>query len=414
MKKNICRISGGKLFPLIDLGNQYISDFVSKDFVYEVDRSSLKVGYCSKSKLAQLYETYSQKKMYSKYWYQSGINETMIKELNDIVNNCLFYKSLDKNDVVLDIASNDGTLLKNYNNDLFKVGIDPSDVAKRSTIYKRKNFTLINEFFSKSTYLKQIKRKASIVTIIAMFYDLNDPLKFLNDLRSIIKEDGIAVIQISYTPLMLEQNEFGFISHEHLCYFTLANLKSLLEKCGFNIFDVQLNSSNGGSIRVFFTPNLKLLNFPENHKMIGQYRLNSILGYEAKQKVNNKSSYLKFKKRIDLLKKQTILWLYEQKKNGKKVIGYGASTKGNVLLQYYGISSDLLPFIAERSIEKHGLFTAGSGIEIISENEMRRMKPDYLFALPWFFINSFIKREEKLIQNGTKFVVPQPNLKILG
>ena len=133
-----------------------------------------------------------------------------------------------------------------------------------------------------------------------------------------------------------------------------------------------------------------------------------------KKKVNNKSSYLKFKKRIDLLKKQTIRWLYEQKKNGKKVIGYGASTKGNVLLQYYGINSDLLPFIAERSVEKHGLFTAGSGIEIISENEMRRMKPDYLFALPWFFINSFIKREEKLIQNGTKFVVPQPTLKILG
>ena len=413
MKKNICRISGKKLTPFIDLGNQYVSDFVSKEYIYDVDRSSLKVGYCSKSKLAQLYTTYSQEKMYKKYWYKSGINETMINELKNIVHDCLLYKSLKANDVVLDIASNDGTLLKNYDSDLKKIGIDPSDVAKRSNVYKEKNFTLINDFFSKSSYFKKTKKKASIVTIIAMFYDLENPIKFLKDLREVINEDGIGVIQISYTPLMLEQNEFGFISHEHLCYFTLANLKSLLEKCGFYLFDVKLNSSNGGSIRVFFTPNYQLLSFPENLKMIGKFRLNSILNYEIKKKINNKSTYLNFKKRIDILKYQTLKWLDSEKKNGKKVIGYGASTKGNVLLQYYGINSDLLPFIAERSIEKHGLYTAGTGIEIISEEEMRKMKPDYLFALPWFFINSFLKREKNLIENGTRFVVPQPILKII-
>ena len=413
MSNGKCRISGQELVEVLDLGDQYISDFVKKGYENKVDKSPLKLGICKESKLLQLFDTYSQKKIYEKYWYKSGVNEKMIEELNSIVNSTERYLRLKKGDIAVDIASNDGTLLNFYSKDIDCLGFDPSDVAKNSKNYNQ-NKILINDFFSAKLYENIFKKKAKIVTAISMFYDLEEPKKFLSDVRNILDDDGIFVIQLGYMPLMMELNEFGYISHEHLCYYTFKNLVDLLNNTGFKIFDIDLNECNGGSLRLYacHKDGIQKLKCPMNLFNIGNTKIEGLLLNEKKSNYEDPKTFIEFKNRIEKLKSDTIEWLHRQKKDGKKVIGYGASTKGNVLLQYYNINEDLIPFIAERSPEKFGLCTPGTGIPIISENEMRKMRPDYLFALPWFFIRTFVEREQELISNGTRFVIPQPELRI--
>jgi SAM-dependent methyltransferase len=416
MANGKCRISGKQLVEVLDLGNQYISDFVQKGMEKQVETSSLKLGICENSKLLQLFDTYSQEKIYRKYWYKSGVNEKMIEELKSIVLSSQRFIKLSDSDCVVDIASNDGTLLNFYNENIQCIGFDPSDVAKKSKNYN-KNKILINDFFNSVSFNRISKKKAKIISCISMFYDLEDPKTFLYEVKEILDENGIFVIQLGYMPLMMELNEFGHISHEHLCYYTFKNLIDLLDSQNFEVFDVDINDCNGGSIRMYITHKGEKtkLKCPSNLINIGNLKLQSLLLQEIKGNYSQLETYIKFKNRIEKLKNETVNWLNDQKKQGKKVIGYGASTKGNVLLQYYSIDQDLLPYIAERSPEKFGLCTSGTGIPIISEDEMRNMKPDYLFALPWFFISNFIEREKKLMQdNGTKFVIPQPSLKILG
>ncbi len=413
MANGRCRLSGQQLIEVLDLGDQFISDFVKKGDEKKVDVSSLKLGICNESKLLQLFETYSQKKIYEKYWYKSGVNEKMILELGSIVQSTSKYIELNKGDIVVDIASNDGTLLGFFPDNIECIGFDPSDVAKNSSNYTH-NKILINNFFDPLLYHKTFKKRAKIITAISMFYDVENPKEFLNGVIDILDDDGIFIIQLGYMPLMLELNEFGYISHEHLCYYTFKNLCDLLSEVGLHVFDIDINDCNGGSLRLYICheKGLQKLKCPMNIFTIGNCKIDGLLLNEKKSNFEDPRTFLSFKNRIEKLKFETIEWLHKQKKEGKKVIGYGASTKGNVLLQYYNISEDLIPFIAERSPEKYGLCTPGTGIPIISENEMRKMKPDYLFALPWFFIKTFIEREEKLMSTGTKFVVPQPQLTI--
>lgn len=406
-----CRVcKKRKLNPLFNLGDQFISNFLKFKDLNKADRSALKLGICRKCNLVQLFDTYDQKKMYQKYWYISGINETMVEELNSIVVEAKNFVHLKPGDCVLDIASNDGTLLLKYPKYINCVGIDPSDIAKKSKNYKN-NLKLINNFFN-FKYLKKYKKKFKIISNIAMFYDANDPKKFLKDVKLLLAKDGLAIIQISYTPLLLKCNEIGVISHEHLCYYTFETLKNVLEKSKFQILDIKLNENNGSSIRVFFTHSeCKIYNiFPQNKLFIGEQNKKSIENYEKLMRFNKTSYYLKFAKNLDKLKEKTMKWLLRQKKLRKKVIGYGASTKGNVVLQYYKIDNSLIKYIAERNPSKYNLYTPGSKIKIISEEQARNMKPDFLFVFPWFFIKSIVEREYKILKNGTKIIIPQPDL----
>ena len=410
-----CRITGDPLEECIDLGDQYVTDFVAPGEEKTGDTGSLKVGIGPKSGIAQLYESFPPEKMYKRYWYRSGINESMRKELRAIVDSALSFRNIREGDTVLDIASNDGTMLSFYPEYVNRIGIDPADVAANSDLYKTHGMTLVNDFFSSTAYKNATNSKAKIVTAISMFYDLEDPLGFLRQVRDIIDNNGLLIIQLSYTPLMLELNEFGFISHEHVCYYTLENLVSLFKEAGFEIFDTVLNPTNGGSIRVYATPtgSVENLTCPLNWLSIGRARVKGTLAYEKEGAFGGPEPYHAFMRSIEKLKHETLEWLRLQADSGKKVVGYGASTKGNVLLQYYGITSDLIPCIAERSEEKWGLCTIGTGIPIISEEEMRAMKPDYLLALPWFFIKSFVEREKDLLDGGTRFVIPQPQLRVI-
>lgn len=412
--KGRCRVTGEKLTYCFDLGNQYVTGFAKESKLKKFEKSSLKVGIGKKSKLLQLYESYSPEKMYREYWYKSGVNELMVNELKNIVDCTKDFVKLLKGDVVLDIASNDGTLLKNYDKDIYKIGIDPCNIAKQAKFYKGNNVKFLNSFFTKQEYLKLTKKKSKIITAIAMFYDVEKPVTFLKDIKDILANDGIGIIQMGYTPLMFASNEFGFISHEHICYYTLKNINDLLKKVGLEIFNVETNQTNGGSIRVYFCHknSKKLLTCPLNLLDIGNLNLQALLNYEKVLKLDKVSTYKKFTKKIDNLRTKTRKWLIDQKKKGKLVVGYGASTKGNVLLQYYNITPDLLPYIADRMPGKHGLVTVGTKIPIISEAKMRKMKPDYLLALPWFFIKNFEEREKDLLKRGTRFVLPLPDLKV--
>lgn len=414
MANGKCRISGEPLSECIDLGYQYVSNFVKPGNEKDGEIGSLKLGIGPKSGVPQLFDSFPQEKMYRHYWYRSGVNDSMRNHLRGIVESAMSLVHLNPGDTVLDIASNDGTMLAFYPETLNRIGIDPSNVAADSELYGGK-ITLINDFFSVKAFHAVTDAKAKIITIIAMFYDIEEPMDFLHQIRKIIDDQGIMIIQLSYTPLMLDQNEFGNICHEHICYYTLESLKLLLEETGFEIFDVMTNPTNGGSIRVYATPkgSTDLLSCPLHWLSIGRARLIGTLEYEKKEELSTPLPYLRFMHNIEKLKKETLEWLQRQAESGKKVIGYGASTKGNVLLQYYGITTDLIPCIAEANRSKWGLCTIGSGIPIISEEEMRMMKPDYLFVFPWFFIKYFLEREKILLAGGTRFVMPQPQLRIV-
>jgi hypothetical protein len=409
-----CRITGEPLVECVALGDQYITDFVQPGSSQDHIRAPLRLGIAPKTGAAQLFDTVDPKQMYDRYWYESGINASMREHLYSIADQAQEFVSLNRNDVVLDIAANDGTLLSRYPEHVTRLGIDPSSVARSSAAYGGK-IQLVNDFFSQKSYESATSQKAKIITVIAMFYDLSDPASFLADVRNIIAEDGVLVIQLSYTPLMLAQREFGNICHEHVFYHTLHSLRTLLTEAGFSLVDAQLNDTNGGSLRVYATPLERpgKLKCPLHWLSIGTARLNSLIEYENNLELDTPIPYLKFASEIEELKNQTVTWLEEQRERKKLVVGYGASTKANVLLQYYGITPELLPCIAEANQNKWGLSTIGSEIPIISEAEMRKMRPDYLLALPWFFISYFLKREADLLATGTRFVMPQPELTVI-
>lgn len=410
-----CRVSKDKLETIIDFGNIYLNNFV-KEKDYNLERGKLRIGFSKKSKLVQLLDTANQDKLYRQYWYRSGTNETMTNQLYDIVDNMSLWAELKENDIVLDIGCNDGTLLKRYDKygKFFKVGIDPATNVVEE-VKKQCDAHAVN-FFSEKVFKKLVgNKKAKAITSIAMYYDLDDPLKFTKDIFDCLDDKGIWTLQVSYTPLMINLNAFDNVIHEHIEYYTLTSIKKILDKCNFEIVDAQLNDVNAGSLRIIAKKrNNKLKNTASFIVEMGKIRLKSLLDYEKNLSYDKKSTFLKFKKRVDFQKKKLVDLLKNLKKKKKKVYGYGASTKGNTLLQYYKINEHLISAIAERQPQKVGLKTVGSWIPIISEEQMRKIKPDYMLVLPWQFIHEFIRREKKYLKEGGKFIVPLPEVKIIG
>ena len=409
-----CRISKEKLSVVLDLGNIYLNNFLKKKDL-NAPKGKLRIGFGKKSKLVQLLDTANQEKLYKNYWYRSGTNKTMTDQLKQIVDTVPFWVDLKKNDVVLDIGCNDGTLLKNYKqfNKIYRIGIDPAtNIAKEG----KKNCEAHSvSFFNKKIFFKLSKKKAKVITSIAMFYDLDDPAKFVSDINQCLDDDGIWIMQLSYTPLMMNLNAFDNIIHEHIEYYTLESIIPLLKKYNLEIIDADINDVNAGSIRLTIKKDKnKLLSSANFTKEIGKLRLKSLVLYEKKLQYDKKKTYVNFKKNIDSQKSSLLKLLKKIKKQNKLVLGYGASTKGNTLLQYYGINENLLPAIAERQKQKVGLLTVGSWIPIISEEEMRKRKPDYLLVLPWQFIHEFVIREKNFLKRGGKFIVPLPKVKIIG
>jgi hypothetical protein len=254
-----------------------------------------------------------------------------------------------------------------------------------------------------------------VITTIAMFYDLIDPNPFISDICKILDDNGVWVLQLSYTPLMIEQLAFDNICHEHVYYYTLQTISNLFRENGFNIVDCQLNDVNGGSFRVYAMKNVadvtKFATQP--HRDVSNFRVQSLLEYENLMGYNTKDIWDSFHNKLLTLKKDVYDFIVQKKSEGKTIWGYGASTKGNTLLQYFGLDNTLIDGIAERSPYKFGLKTIGTNIPIYSEEDMRKANPDYLLVLPWHFINEFKEREKAFLQNGGKFIVPCPKFEIM-
>lgn len=398
-KKNSCRISGNPLVKIFDLGELPISCFpLPSDPAPE--KHPLVLTLCESSGLVQLEHSVDPDEMYSQYWYMSGVNQSMKNALKSIVEQAITRTRLPLNpgDIVVDIASNDGTLLGAYPSNLFRVGIDPAKNIKPTNCDLH-----INTYFSSQAYKEKMgDKKAKIVTSIAMFYDLEDPIQFAKGVSEILERDGLWIIELSYLPLMLERNSFDTICAEHLEYYSLAAMEYILDKANMQAEDVELNDVNGGSFRLYIRHKGKAIETPALKKMRAEEKLSMLDKSEA---------YFAFANRVQTNKEEMIQFLTEQKRLGKKVIGYGASTKGNTIMAYYGIGPDLVPFVADRNPIKWGRQTV-TRIPIISEEEARNMKPDFFLAFPYHFMDEFLKREQDFLNRGGKFISPIPSLKI--
>ena len=386
-----------KLKEIFSLGNLFVNNFVKKKDIKKGIKAPLNLFYCNNCSLIQLSHIAPQEIMYKRfYWYRSGVTKTMRLGLRDIFTDSLKYVSLKKSDVVLDIGANDGTLLNCYKKSGYKtIGCEPAKNLHKD-LKTNCDFSL-TDFWSKKNLLKILKKnnlkKPKIITAIGMFYDLEDPNKFISDAAESLDDNGIFISQLMCLKSMIEKNDVGNICHEHIEFYSLKSLKHLFENNGLEIFKIEENNINGGSYRIYCK----------------KYKNGSI-----KLPKENVLSLMKgFIKRVKQNKKNTIKFLNNKVKANKKVFLYGASTKGNTVLQYYGINSKLIPYAAEKSPEKIGKYTIGSGIKIISENKARSLKPDYFFVTPWGFINEFKKKEFNWIKGGGKFIVPFPKLKII-
>lgn len=414
-----CRISGEPLVPLFSLGDLYVSDFLpEREESSKENKVPLTLALAPKSGLVQLVHTAPSDTMYRRYWYRSGTNATMTRELKGVVEKTAELMHRAKDDVWVDIGANDGTLLSFVPKDMLRIGFDPAKNTFMEAESKKHADEIVVDYFTYENYEKSKGkgRKAKVVTSIAMFYDLEDPNAFVADVVKTLDDEGIWIIQMSYLPLMLEQLAFDNICHEHLEYYSLSSLKYLLDKHDLAIVDAEMNDVNGGSFRVYVRKNTatpeKFATAP--YRDVARMRVAQMLAHEETLNLTDPKTYTDFFKKIEALRNETVAFVKTEKARGKSVWGYGASTKGNTLLQWYGLDHTFIDAIAERSEIKFGHRTVGTDIPIVSEVEMRRAMPDYLLVLPWHFIHEFRERESAYLQSGGKFIVPCPRFEVIG
>jgi SAM-dependent methyltransferase len=402
---------------LFSLGELYVSDFINTDEDARAGKHDMTLVIDERYGAARLEKCTPIHSMFGKYWYRSGINQTMRTELKGIVDSVTSVQKLNEGDLWLDIACNDGTLLSFVPDGIKKLGIDPAEDSFKNESSKIAD-EVIQDFFTLENFKKSKfkKKKAKVVTCIAMFYDLDEPVEFLKDVTKVLDDDGLFVLQMSYTPLMIKQLAFDNICHEHVYYWGLASIEKLLKKAGLKVVDCQLNDVNGGSFRIYIKKKKSDVSTfaTAPYRDVCNVRVESLIKWEKGLKLDKEAIWLDFYNRIEALKKETVDFIKAEKAKGKVICGYGASTKGNTLLQYFGLDNTLIDAIAERSHYKFGLKTIGTNIPILSEEDVRAMNPDYMLVLPWHFIAEFVKREDEFLSKGGKFIVPCPNFQIIG
>ena len=404
-----CRICNStNLINVIDLKNQYIQgSFLKKNHPKPfLKKIPLKLTLCSKCSLVQLLHTTDKKILYKNYWYESGINSTMRNHLKELAKE---VSKLAKGNLinVLDIGCNDGTLLNFYNNKYKKYGIDPSQIVKK---INKKKITVVNDFFPiKKRANKISKIKFNIITSIAMFYDLDNPNLFVEEIKKYLNKKGIWVFEMSYLIDMLKLNSFDTICHEHLEYYSLTSLQYLMIKNDLKIFKVSKNNINGGSIRCYVTH--KDNTIYDNQINLDYFK--SLLLVENKLKIKQKKIYKNFLLNINKLKDKINSKISNIKKKNKNIFILGASTKGNTILQFLEINKNIIPYAIERNKEKIGAKTIGSNIEIINEKTAKLYFPDFKLVLPWHFRKEIVKREIDYLKKNGKLIFPLPNMLII-
>lgn len=400
----ICKCQN--LSNVLTIGEQFLTGVFPKTPKELITKGPLELAWCSSCGLLQLQHSFSLSEMYGdNYGYRSSLNASMVAHLKHKIETLQKIAQPTNNDLVLDIGSNDATSLKAYKGNFVKVGMDPT--GEKFKEYYTADLSLIPDYFSAKLFKEYFPgANTKIVTSIAMFYDLESPADFVSDIVDILGRDGIWHFEQSYMPSMLRTNAYDTICHEHLEFYSFKVVHSLLESHGLRIIDVQMNAVNGGSFAVTackepapYRSNLPVINW--------------LLKQEEEMGLDTPKPYRDFEERVFKHRKNLKDLVEALVADGKKIIGYGASTKGNVLLQFCDFTTKHICCIAEVNTDKFGSFTPGTNIPIVSEQEARSLKPDYFLVLPWHFKHDILQREKKFMQQGGKFIFPLPEIEII-
>jgi cyclopropane fatty-acyl-phospholipid synthase-like methyltransferase len=401
---NACRICDSSgLESIIHLGDQCFTGIFPKNPDAPLASAPLELVKCSRCGLVQLHHNFAPAMLYGPtYGYRSGLNKSMVEHLRAKAANLQKLCPLHPGDIVLDIGSNDGTSLGFYPDHSRRLGMDPS--AEKFRKYYQSGVDLVVDFFSAKNFQKiHGAAKAKIVSSIAMFYDLESPPAFVEQVRDVLAPDGIWHLEQSYLPLMLKANAYDTVCHEHLEYYALRQIKWLTDQFGLHIIDVQLNDINGGSFAV--TVAHKNGPYAEAKQIIAKF-----LHEEDALGLRGSEVFQAFRSRVEAHREQLPARLADIKRQGRLALGYGASTKGNVVLQFCNITPELLPAILEVNPDKFGCHTPGTKIPIISETEGHARRPDFLMVMPWHFKANVIQREAAFLKRGGKLLFPLPEI----
>lgn len=403
-----CRVNNSDhLISVLNLGHQSLTGVFPGDVNEPVTVGPLELVWCPSSGLLQLKHSYEASQMYGdNYGYRSGLNKSMVEHLSSKINWLERLVNLQSGDTVLDIGSNDCTSLKAYTvSGINRVGIDPT--GKKFSKYYPPEVTLVPDFFSAESFRSATPNLAKIITSIAMFYDLESPIQFAKEVENILAKDGVWHFEQSYMPSMLRTNSYDTICHEHIEYYSLGVVKYILESANLKLVDVVMNNINGGSFAVTaarldnstIKPNMAVIDW--------------LLDQESRMGLDTPKPFREFEERVFRHKGDLTRLIRALNADGKKIFGYGASTKGNVLLQFCGLTAVDIPVIADVNPEKFGRITPGTHIPIVSEEEARAMKPDYFLVLPWHFKEGILKREKDWLNQGGRFIFPFPEIEII-
>jgi len=402
-----CRLCGGSDFDeIIDLGEQANSSMFPQQDEPDPPKYPLILDRCQTCGLVQLRHSVDPSLLYThSYGYRSGINQTMSNHLGELVGEIEKIVRFSNNPIVLDIGCNDGTTLRAYRTPgLTCIGIDP--IAEHFNEYFPEEFLIREDYFSAECYEKVTSgKKADVISSIAVFYDLEQPNDFVADIATCLAPEGIWVLEQSYLPTMLNMTSFDTVCHEHLEYYCLEQIRYMADTNGLRIFKAELNNANGGSIRVFVC-----------HKNATYIPIDNsvakLLEWESASGFDGLGVFYGFGDRTHKIIDQLTEFISHATETGKTVYGYGASTKGNVILQSCGLNHRSIVAMADRNPEKWGRFTPGTRIPIISEKQARLMEPDYFLVLPWHFRQEFMEREIEFLARGGQFIFPLPILEI--
>jgi NDP-4-keto-2,6-dideoxyhexose 3-C-methyltransferase len=414
--RTTCRVCDGALEPILSLGDHYVSDFILPD-APDGTRAPLDLVLCKRCYLLQLRHTVPAEHLYRNYWYRSGTNATMRRALGDIAQTAETLMHLKPGDAVLDIGCNDGTLLASYRTGgIYKIGYDPAEnlAPLSQKVADRVEVGFFGaEVFAEDPELSSVRPK--VITSIAMFYDLEEPKKFVSDVKQVLDRDGLWIVQMSYLPLMLKQHELGNVCHEHLEYYSLQSFEYLIRLFDMEVVDVELNDVNGGSFRTYVrNKNADPATFGDaTHRLLGANRVQELRESEGRLGLTKEAPYQEFAIWCARIREDVVRFIRQQVDAGKKVLVYGASTKGNTVLQYYGLDASVIAAAAERNEAKWGRVTVGTHIPIVSEEDARAQQPDFFLVLPWHFVEEFEQREKAFLLEGGRFILPAPHFTLI-
>ena len=403
--KNCRNCKNTELFDLFSLGKISFTGRFPNTIRQNVPKAYLNLLMCKKCKLVQLDRNFDLNYLYGKnYGYRTGINKTMTDHVKKIVRKCSALVKLKSKQYVLDIGSNDATLLNFYANDIVKVGVDPL-VNKYKKFYKKINYKISNFFKIKDIEKIKIKKKFKIISALSVFYDLRDPNKFIKEIKKILDDKGVFVLEHVDLYYIIKNNIFDTICHEHLVFYSTKIIIEMMKNNDLKVFNHEYNEINGGSSRYYICHSKANFKVSKNIK--------KVLLRENLQGIGLKKTYKLFFTKI-LNEKIKLIKLIKKIKNEEQDIhGYGASTKGNVLLQFYNINNKVVNYIADRNPLKWNSFTPGTRIKIISESQSRKIKPHFYLVLPWHFKNEILIREKNIRKKGTKFIFPLPKVRVV-